>query len=162
MEKVFNNLIKDNRVAVQGVHWAALINAWGCIQKNLDKAISVFDSIAKHPSTNQSGLKLPDAIVYEAMINVLVTLRRPDLIPSYLNRLTKSGVHMTAYIANLLIKGFAASGDLERSRQIFESLQDPPVGMAAPNNHAPHEALQMAVAPDAPVYREVKFPTTPL
>ncbi|EJD00786.1 uncharacterized protein FOMMEDRAFT_125211 [Fomitiporia mediterranea MF3/22] len=155
MEDVFLQLTKDKRVQVQGVHWAALINAWGCIQKDLNRAISIFDSIASHPTTQRSGLVLPDAIVYESMINVLVTLRRTDLIPSYLERLSASGIHMTAYIANLLIKGYAIAGDLERAREVFEGLLDPPTGHAAPNNHVPHSpAGQMNVPSSAPVYRE--------
>lgn len=126
------------------------------MQKNLDKAVEVFDSIESHPSTRASGHRLPDAVTYEAMINVLVTLRRTDLMPEFLERLTSSGVHMTAYIANLLIKGFAANGDLDRAREVFESLSDPPVGVAAPNNHLPHEVSpKSTVAPGAPVFREV-------
>ncbi|THH04931.1 hypothetical protein EW145_g5167 [Phellinidium pouzarii] len=154
MEDVFSKLIRDRRVQTEGVHWAALINAWGCVQKDLDKAISIFDSIAMHPTTLQSGLSNPDAIVYESMINVFVTLRRTDLIPAYLDRFSASGNHMTAYIANLLIKGYAAAGDLERAREIFEGLQDPPGGLAAPNNHTTHVSGKSHILPDSPVYRE--------
>ncbi|KAI5119625.1 hypothetical protein M0805_007889 [Coniferiporia weirii] len=155
MEDVFSRLVNDRRAQVQGVHWAALINAWGCVQKDLGKAISIFDSIATHPATRRSSAALPDAIVYEAMMNVLVTLRRADLIPTYLDRFAKSGIHMTAYIVNLLIKGYATAGDLERAREVFENLQDPPVGLAAPNNHVTHDpSAQRQVSPDTPVYRE--------
>jgi len=62
---------------------------------------------------------------------------------------------MTAYIANLLIKGYSDAGELEKARSVFESLVDPPTGVAAPNNHAPH--VLEATAPvhsNTPVYRE--------
>ena len=95
MEDVFLRLSTEKHIQVQGVHWAALINAYGCVQKDLEKSIAIFDSIATHPTTKRSGLLLPDAIVYESMINVLVTLRRTDLIGGYLDRLTASGIHMT-------------------------------------------------------------------
>lgn len=158
MENVFSQLVSEPRIRIAGVHWAALINANGCVQKNLEKAIEIFNSIATHPSTRRAGCTLPDAIVYEAMINVLVTLRRTDLIPEYLERLTSSGIHITAYIANLLIKGYATTGDLEKARDVFESLHDPPVGMAAPNNHVPHdESQQSRISVNAPVYREVSY-----
>jgi pentatricopeptide repeat protein len=158
MDDVFARLVADRSVEVQGVHWAALINAYGCVKKDLDKAIEIFDMISSHPSTQQSRLRLPDAVTYESMINVLITVKRMDLIPEYLERLASSGVHMTAYIANLLIKGYAANGELERAREIFESLTDPPVGVAAPNNHQPHEVTPGSiVAPGAPVYREVRL-----
>jgi pentatricopeptide repeat protein len=156
MEKTFAQLVKDKNLAVQGSHWAALINAHGCVGKDLDKAIAVFDSIEKHPSTLKSRAQLPDAVAFEALINVLVTLRRTDLVPAYLERLRQSGVHMTAYIANLLIRGYAAVGNIEEARKVFESLADPPVGVAAPHNHAPHDSSVAArISPHELVFREV-------
>ena len=105
---------------------------------------------------------MPDAVSYEALINVFVTLRRTDLIPVYMDRFQSSGVHMTAYIANLLIKGYAVAGELEKARAVFTGLVDPPSGVAAPNNHAPHElAATTPVHPHAPVYREVCLYVTP-
>ena len=98
-----------------------------------------------------------DAIVFEAVINVLVAHKRTELLPVYVSKMNEAGVHMTAYIANFLIKGYANVGDLDQARAIFESLRDPPSGMAAPNNHAPHYP---AVSPDVHVmdvvYREVR------
>lgn len=156
MEETFEQLVNDKHVTVQGSHWAALINAYGCVGKDLKKAIAVFDSIEKHPSSLASRGQLPDAVVYEALINVFVTLRRTDLIPEYLERLQECGVHMTAYIANLLIRGYAAGGNIAEARKVFESLADPPVGVAAPHNHAPHDSsLPPRISPDELVYREV-------
>jgi PPR repeat len=156
MEKTFNQLVKDKSVTVQGSHWAALINAHGCVGRDLDKAIAVFNSIEKHPSTLATKAPLPDAVAFEALINVFVTMRRTDLVPEYLERLQRSGVHMTAYIANLLIRGYAAVGDMEQARIVFESLADPPVGVAAPNNHVPHDAsVTQRISPNELVYREV-------
>lgn len=155
MENTFSQLVKDKTVTVQGSHWAALVNAHGCVGRDLDQAIAVFTSIEKHPSTVASGLRLPDAVAFEALINVLVTLRRTDLVPEYLDRLRRSGVHMTAYIVNLLIRGYAAAGDIEQARSVFESLADPPVGVAAPNNHAPHDVTAPSrISPNELVYRE--------
>lgn len=158
MIETFEKLIADPNVPVQGTHWAALINAWGCVRKDLNKAVEIFESIRDHPSTRRSHANLPDAVIFEALINVLVTLRRADLLPIYTAKMSTYGVHMTAYIANLLIKGFAASGDVARAREIFEGLSDPPEGVAAPNNHAPHDSEVVApnaVPASAPVYREV-------
>jgi len=62
---------------------------------------------------------------------------------------------MTAYIANFVIKGYAALGDMERAREVFESLEDPPTGVAAAHNHASHEGESSTpVDPNLPVYRE--------
>ncbi|KAH7903253.1 hypothetical protein BJ138DRAFT_1074221 [Hygrophoropsis aurantiaca] len=139
VQRVFSLVETSSSVTLQGSHWASLINAWGCVKKDLNKAINVFASISQHPSSRRSKTPLPDAVTFEALINVLVTHKRMDLAPTYVEQLQRSGVHMTAYIANLLIKGYAAAGDVEQARQIFEGLADPPSGMAAPNNHVPHE-----------------------
>lgn len=154
MERVFERLVADKSVEVTGAHWASLINSWGCVQKNLEKAVEVFESIANHPASRRSGTPLPDAVAYEAIINVLVTLRRTDLLTPYIQRLKSSNVHMTAYIANLIIKGYAAGGDIERAREVFEGLVDPPEGVAAPNNHVSYSSNGNRQLPSTPVYRE--------
>lgn len=151
MEKTFEALQKDSKVEIQGTHFATLMNAYGCVQKDLNKAIEIFNSIPSY-----SRAQPIDAVVFEAIINVLVAHRRTDLIPEYISKMDAAGVHMTAYIANFLIRGYAMVGDMEHARSIFESLVDPLEGMAAPGNHVPHEpSLSSAVDPAAPVYREV-------
>jgi hypothetical protein len=46
-----------------------------------------------------------------------------------------------------------------RAREIFESLADPPFGVAAPNNHASHHAAEPTeVSVSDLVYREVRSP----
>ncbi|KAH9920796.1 uncharacterized protein B0H18DRAFT_1213255 [Fomitopsis serialis] len=157
MERVFGEITSGRKPLIQGTHWASFIHSVGCVQKDLDRALALFDSVASHPSTRQSGAQLPDAVVFESLINVLAAHRRVDLIPGYVSQLRTYGIHMTAYIANLLIKAYASAGDIERSREIFDSLADPPEGIAAPHNHAPHDAQSSDISQvpvDAPVYRE--------
>ncbi|KAF5337024.1 hypothetical protein D9611_002963 [Ephemerocybe angulata] len=148
MESVFDQLKADTSVELNGPHFASLINAYGCVQKQLEHAISVFDAIPNHGVAR-------DAVVYEALVNALVANKRTDLIEGFLARMVEDGVHMTAYVANFLIKGWANVGDVEQARVIFESMLDPPTGVAAPNNHAPHEpGAVVNVDVSAPVYRE--------
>ncbi|KAJ7442553.1 hypothetical protein B0H11DRAFT_1749070 [Mycena galericulata] len=150
MEQIWEALRTDPAVEIQGNHFASLINAYGCVQKDLDKAIAVFASIPSFPRAPPR-----DALVFEAMINTLVAHRRTDLMPEYISLMHSEGVHMTAYIANFLIKGYADVGDMAQARAIFESLVDPPSGIAAFNNHAPHEpSTSPVVDPMEPVYRE--------
>ncbi|KAG6890194.1 hypothetical protein C0992_002851 [Termitomyces sp. T32_za158] len=146
MESTFRKIKEDKRVAVQGVHYAALINAYGCVSKDLDKALVIFNTMSIPP----------EPIVYETLFNVLTVHRREDLISRYLSKMHLEGVHMTAYIANSLIKGYSLLGNMEEARKLFESLEDPPEGVAASNNHAPHSPLEGAppIDPNAPVYRE--------
>ncbi|KAG8937899.1 hypothetical protein FRC00_010614 [Tulasnella sp. 408] len=49
MEKVFRQLEHDHSVQVGGPHFASLINAYGCVAKDLDRAIAIFESIANKP-----------------------------------------------------------------------------------------------------------------
>jgi pentatricopeptide repeat protein len=155
MEGAFEILVNDPTVQVNGAHWASVINTWGSVYKDLDRALAVFDSIPTHPTTLRSSTPQPDAVTYEALINCLVTMKRIDLLPTYLQRLYESGIHMTAYIANFLIKGYAAAGNMDMARQIFENLHDAPIGVAAPNNHVTHDEHSEARSRDNLVYREV-------
>lgn len=160
MEKVFRQLEREHDVHVGGPHFASLINAHGCIAKDLERAVAIFESIASRPYVQNAPphLRLPDPVCYEALINVFVSHRRPDLVRQYLERLKITHVHMTAYVANLVIKGLAQTGDMEGAREIFESLEDPPSGLAGHVRHGSHadEAeMEPQVTGDGPVYREV-------
>ena len=152
-------MVTNPNIEVQGTHWASMINAYGCAGKDLNRAIGIFESIEKHPSTARAKTSLPDSLAYEALFTVLSAHRRPDLIRAYLQRLRSTHIHPTAYVANAAIKGYAAAGDLESARAMFESLEDPPMGVAAPHNHVPHESQRSPdeVAPQAPIYREVSL-----
>ncbi|KAK7046789.1 hypothetical protein R3P38DRAFT_2875848, partial [Favolaschia claudopus] len=150
MEQIWEALRADPSIEIQSNHFATLINAYGCVQKDLDKALTVFESIPTFPRAPAR-----DALVFEALINVLVAHRRTDLMPEYVALMHSEGVHMTAYIANFLIKGYADVGDMDQARAIFENLVDPPSGVASVHNHAPHEpAMSPVVDPTEPVYRE--------
>jgi pentatricopeptide repeat protein len=151
MEFIFNDLVHDKQVTVNSTHWASRISAYGCVNRDLEKALSIFDQIQTHPKSSRR--QLPDAICFEAIFNVLNIHHRVDLIPEYLDRMAKLGVHMTAYCANLLIKGYAAANDITKAREAFENMSDPAFGVAAPDNHEP--TVDAKVPFDAPVYREV-------
>jgi pentatricopeptide repeat protein len=152
LEEVFRTIVNNPNIELQGTHFATLINAYGCVCKDLDKAIATFDSIPTYPN----GPAI-EALTVEALINVFVHHRRTDLIPTYVAKMMSAGVHMTAYVANAMIRGYAVVGDMEQARAIFESLQDPPTGVAAPHNHAPHDLSSAPIVnPMEPVYREVR------
>lgn len=152
-ETIFESMTKKKRgrnaVAVEGQHIAAMLNAYGCVRKDLDKAIHCFESAKAYLSKGY------DAVVFEAMFNVIMVHKRPDLIPMYLEKMAAARVHMTAYVVNVVIRAFAVSGDIQQARDIFENLQDPPQGMAALYNHTPHGDASATVDPKAPVFREV-------
>ncbi|SJX66554.1 uncharacterized protein SRS1_16782 [Sporisorium reilianum f. sp. reilianum] len=142
MERVFQALADDASVAVQSTHWASLINCYGCMLNDLDRAIATFDSIASHPSSQmrKDGASLPDAVSFEALLAVFVAHQRTDLIRAHLDRMKQAGLQMTAYVANLLIRGYSmeqGEAGLNEARALFESMSEPAAGVAAAGNHPP-------------------------
>lgn len=104
MQQVFHALVNDRTVTVTGAHWASLINAYGVVAHDLEAAIKVFESVEGHAATKRSKVQLPDAVVYESLLNALLANDRADLCDKYLAEMEKKGVRMTAYVANTLIK----------------------------------------------------------
>lgn len=56
-----------------------------------------------------------------------------------------------ADIYNTLIRAHAVTGNLEKARAIFESLADPPSGVAAAGNHASEKEKKSSAIEDASV-----------
>lgn len=143
MQGIFGRLIADRRINVEGTHWASIITAHGIHCKNLSKASEIFDSIPNHVSTRKSKSKLPDALTYEALLNVFLTHGRLDLMQKYFAKLRQDGIQPTAYLANLMIRGLATTeGEeqkgLQQARDLFGEMHDPPMGVAAFGNHPPN------------------------
>lgn len=140
-QAIFARLSADRLVSVQGTHWASLIHTQGVVLRNLDQALSTFESIAdRAPSLPRESVStVPDAVVYEALFAVFVVHGRTDLMPTYLARMGTQRILPTAYIANLLIKGYAQDGPmgLIEARRVFDAMIDPPAGVAAAGNHLP-------------------------
>lgn len=140
MESIFGKLISDPKVVVQGNHWASVITAHGIHCNNLEKAQAVYHSIPTHLATVKAGRRgnEPDALAFEALLSVLLTHKRMDLIEEYIEDRKQKGCELTAYVANILIKAYAGlvPGDgLYRARLMFEEMKDPPMGVAAAGNH---------------------------
>lgn len=140
-QAVFARLVADRLVGVQGTHWASLLHTQGTVLHDLDRALETFESIAEHaPAGPRNGIStVPDAVVYESLFSVFVAHGRTDLMPAYLARMVSQGILPTAYIANLLIKGYAQDGPLGlvEARRVFDAMIDPPAGIAAAGNHLP-------------------------
>jgi pentatricopeptide repeat protein len=138
MRNIFGRLIADFKVEVQGNHWASLIWAYG--RQDLEKAIDIYKSIPSHVATVRQGKsgQEPDALAFEALLGVFLEHKRMDLIEESIRGREEKGYELTAYVANVVIKAFASlvpDVGLERARQVFEKMQDPPMGMAAAGNH---------------------------
>lgn len=132
VDSIFSQLVADPNVKVQGTHWASLITSAGIHQSNLEEAISIFESISTHPSTpldKSSGKPtLPDAVSFEALLSVFIHHSRSDLMKSWVQRIQQNStesLNPTAYIANVLIRGYSTNS-IEEAREVFEEMVDPP------------------------------------
>lgn len=133
VHKVFDNLCNDRAVKVQGTHWASLIHAFGGVSGNVEEAVKTFESISTHPTT-PPGARI-EPVCWESLFNVFAMHGRLDLLEQYRNRMAEIGVRPTAYCNNMLIKGYAAAGQIDKCREVFDSMSDSLMGVAAPNNH---------------------------
>ena len=126
MQTVFKNLCNDSRVSVAGTHWASLIHATGNIAGQVQEAIDVFESIPTHPSNKKRGPVEP--VCWEALMGVLAQHQMVAELESYRSKMVEQGIKATAYVYNMLIKGYANVGDIEKARAVFESMGDSSMG----------------------------------
>jgi pentatricopeptide repeat protein len=135
LQAVFNELCQDPQVPVQGVHWASLITAYGDIARDVEKALAIFEGIPTHPASRGTVNIQNEAVVWEALLGVLGTRGTLSQMETYSQRLRESGAKITAYVCNVLIGGYARCGAMDKAREVFESMGDGMMGVAAPNNH---------------------------
>ncbi|MBW0593114.1 hypothetical protein O181_132829, partial [Austropuccinia psidii MF-1] len=69
MQRVFQQACNHRNVMINGSHWSTLINVKGCVEKDLEGALALFETIQRHPSNfalcqrrEGDGPGLPDAI----------------------------------------------------------------------------------------------------
>jgi pentatricopeptide repeat protein len=53
--------------------------------------------------------------------------KRFDLLDQYIAKHQASGTPSSSYIQNVLIRTYAAEGHLDKARELFETMLDPPV-----------------------------------
>ena len=122
MQKVFDNLCKDRRVDVQGTHWASLIHAYGTVAAQPERAV---ETIPTHPASQSNDI---EPVCWEAILGVLASAKMTDRMEEYVTRMRQQRVRPTAYVNNMLIRGYASVGQLDKSRELFESMQDAVMG----------------------------------
>ena len=153
VDRVLKELISSN-LEINGSHFAAVITAHGCANHDLNSAMRVFDDLSTLPENVQrrAVTRLPDVLAYEAILNAVVSQHRFDLMEQYWQRMRTARVQPTAYIHNILIRGYSMNDKIEDARKLFESMSDPVAGAAAPNNHTKQPRTK-----DTRVYREVSY-----
>lgn len=98
------------------VHYASLVHAQGCVQHNLDAARKVFDTVIA-----DSRVRLQPCL-YQALFEAMVANNRVADTEEIVKGMIKRNVEMTAYIANTLIQGWAAEGNVTKAKNIYDSI----------------------------------------
>ena len=108
--------IKAKGMRPEAVHYAALIHAKGCVLHDMPAARALFDSVLVN---NRVRIQ---PCLYQALFESYVANRAVAETEPLLSEMKKQGVHMTAYIANTLIHGWATTGEIQKAKAVYEKL----------------------------------------
>jgi pentatricopeptide repeat protein len=100
----------------EAVHYASLIHAKGCVLRDMDGARAIFDSVL---SNNQVRVQ---PCLYQALFEAMVINQQVQSTSEVVSDMERRGVEMTPYIANTLINGWAAEGNISKARGIYDSI----------------------------------------
>ncbi|KAL1868613.1 hypothetical protein Plec18167_008204 [Paecilomyces lecythidis] len=113
-EKVLES-IKAAGQQPEAVHYASLIHAKGCVMHDMEGARKVFDSVVN------SRVRLQPCL-YQALFEAMVANHQVAATADLLKDMASRNVEMTAYIANTLIHGWAADGNIENAKSIYDGI----------------------------------------
>ena len=100
----------------EGVHYASLIHAKGCVMHDMEGARKIFDEVISN------GKVRPQPCLYQALFEAMVANHQVSATPELLKDMTKRNVEMTPYIANTLIHGWAADGNVSNAKSIYDGI----------------------------------------
>ncbi|KKK26498.1 hypothetical protein ARAM_001020 [Aspergillus rambellii] len=114
-EKVLET-IKASGQGPEAVHYASLIHAKGCVVRDMDAAHNVFKSAVSNPKMNVQPC------LYQALLESMVANHQVSQTEAIVEDMVSRKVEMTAYIANTLIHGWAAEGNVEKAKVVYDSI----------------------------------------
>lgn len=114
-EKVLESM-QAAGVQPDAVHYASLIHAKGCVQRDLPAARKVFNTVI-------SGRRVRlQPCLYQALFEAMVANDRVADTEEIVISMAQHNVEMTAYIANTLIHGWAVEGDVSKAKTIYDRI----------------------------------------
>ncbi|KAL4928734.1 pentatricopeptide repeat protein [Aspergillus undulatus] len=114
-EKVLET-VKASGQEPEAVHYASLIHAKGCVMRDMEAAHNVFKTAVSNPKVQVQPC------LYQALLESMVANRQVAQTESIVEDMAKRRVEMTAYIANTLIHGWAAEGNVNKANAIYNSV----------------------------------------
>jgi pentatricopeptide repeat protein len=114
-EAILND-IKASGMQPEAVHYGSLIHAKGCVMHDMAAARTTFDSVLS------DGTIRPTDTLYQNLFEAMVANHQVADTSKVLEDMTARKVTLTPYIANTLIHGWAAEGNLDKAKSIYNSL----------------------------------------
>ncbi|OAX78344.1 hypothetical protein ACJ72_07350 [Emergomyces africanus] len=100
----------------EAVHFASLIHAKGCVMHDMDGARKIFDSIISNRHVQ------PQPCLYQALFEAMVANHQVSATAELLKHMVSRNVEMTPYIANTLIHGWAADGNVANALSVYNGI----------------------------------------
>ncbi len=114
-EAVLGN-VKAAGMEPEAVHYGSLVHAKGCVMHDMAGARALFDLVVS------SGTIRPTDNLYQNLFEAMVANHRVADTTEVLRDMGRRNVAMTPYIANTLIHGWAAEGNIREAKSIYDSL----------------------------------------
>ncbi|KAL1997700.1 hypothetical protein VTN02DRAFT_1016 [Thermoascus thermophilus] len=114
-EKILDT-IRSTGQHPEAVHYASLIHARGCVLHDMEGARKVFDSVVEN-----RNVRLQPCL-YQALFEAMVANHQVAATADLLKDMASRNVEMTAYIANTLIHGWAAEGNIANAKSIYDGI----------------------------------------
>ncbi|KAL4966864.1 uncharacterized protein BDV14DRAFT_188773 [Aspergillus stella-maris] len=108
--------VKASGQEPEAVHYASLIHAKGCVMRDMEAAHTVFKTAVSNPRVHVQPC------LYQALLESMVANHQVAQTESIVEDMAKRRVEMTAYIANTLIHGWAAEGNVQKANAIYNSV----------------------------------------
>lgn len=113
-DQVLLTILQDGNV-ITTQHYAALLLARGVALKDLDATIEFYESLKRNKRVR------PDKLIFQSLLESYVVNRRIKETTQVLNEMLGYGIELNAYMANILIRGWALV-DLNKSVGLFNHI----------------------------------------
>lgn len=108
--------MRANGVMPEAVHYGTMIHAKGCVLSDMEGAHAIFDSVLADSSIR------PTDNLYQNMLEAMVANHQVADSDAVLKDMKQRGIGMTPYIANTLIHGWAAAGNINKAKYVYDTL----------------------------------------
>lgn len=114
-EKIIDT-IRSTGQQPEAVHFASLVHAKGCVMHDMEGARKVFDSVISNPKIRAQPC------LYQALFEAMVANRQVASTAPVLKEMASRKIEMTPYIANTLIHGWAAEGNIANAKSVYDGI----------------------------------------